>query len=159
MRGIRVYMCKVVVFRTGNEEYGIPLEFVVSIEKMGTSTPIPQMSDYIKGIIKVREELIPIIDLEYIFYQRYLKTDENARLIVIQSEKLLLGLLVNEAKEIIEIPDDKIKQVGLISFANTAYISGVASLDNQLITIINPETLVGSLDGIADLQDYMKSHH
>ncbi|WML45211.1 chemotaxis protein CheW [Neobacillus sp. PS3-40] len=152
-------MCKVVVFRTGNEEYGIPLEFVVSIEKMGTSTPIPQMSDYIKGIIKVREELIPIIDLEYIFYQRYLKTDENARLIVIQSEKLLLGLLVNEAKEIIEIPDDKIKQVGLISFANTAYISGVASLDNQLITIINPETLVGSLDGIADLQDYMKSHH
>jgi purine-binding chemotaxis protein CheW len=152
-------MCKVVVFRTGNEEYGIPLEFVVSIEKMGTSTPIPQMSDYIKGIIKVREELIPIIDLEYIFYQRCLKTDENARLIVIQSEKLLLGLLVNEAKEIIEIPDDKIKQVGLISFANTAYISGVASLDNQLITIINPETLVGSLDGIADLQDYMKSHH
>jgi purine-binding chemotaxis protein CheW len=151
-------MSKVVVFRTGDAEYAVPLQFVVSIEKMGVATKIPHMPDYVKGIIEIRDELIPIIDLEYIFYQSYLKTDENARLIVIQSEKLSLGLLVNEAKEIIEIPEDKIKQVGLISFANTAYISGVASLDHRLVTIINPETLVGSLDGIKDLQEYMESH-
>jgi purine-binding chemotaxis protein CheW len=125
---------------------------------MGIATPIPHMPDYVKGIIEIREELIPIIDLEHIFYQRCLKTDENARLIVIQSEKLSLGLLVNEAKEIIEIPEEKIKQVGLISFANTAYISGVASLEHRLVTIINPEILVGSLDRIRDLQEYMESH-
>jgi purine-binding chemotaxis protein CheW len=151
-------MSKVVVFRTGDAEYAVPLQFVVSIEKMGAATKIPHMPDYVKGIIEIRDELIPIIDLEYIFYQSCLKIDENARLIVIQSEKLSLGLLVNEAKEIIEIPEEKIKQVGLISFANTAYISGVASLDHRLVTIINPETLVGSLDGIKDLQDYMESH-
>jgi purine-binding chemotaxis protein CheW len=152
-------MSKVVVFRTGNEEYAIPLQFVVSIEKLDTPTPIPHMSDFIKGIVEIREELIPIIDLEYIFFQRYLNTDENARLIVIQSAQLSLGLLVNEAKEIIEIPEEKIKQVGLISFADTAYISGVVSLEGRLITIINPEILVESLDGMKDLQEYMESHH
>jgi purine-binding chemotaxis protein CheW len=152
-------MSKVVVFRTGNEEYAIPLQFVVSIEKLDTPTPIPYMSDFIKGIVEIREELIPIIDLEYIFFKRYLNTDENARLVVIQSSKLSLGLLVNEAKEIIEIPEEKIKQVGLISFADTAYISGVVSLEGRLITIINPEILVESLDGMKDLQEYMESHH
>jgi purine-binding chemotaxis protein CheW len=152
-------MSKVVVFRTGNEEYAIPLQFVVSIEKLDTPTPIPHMSDFIKGIVEIREELIPIIDLEYIFFQRNLHTDENARLVVIQSSKLSLGLLVNEAKEIIEIPEEKIKQVGLISFADTAYISGVVSLEGRLITIINPEILVESLDGMKDLQEYMESHH
>jgi purine-binding chemotaxis protein CheW len=152
-------MSKVVVFRTGNEEYAIPLQLVVSIEKLDTPTPIPHMSDFIKGIVEIREELIPIIDLEYIFFKRYLNTDENARLVVIQSSKLSLGLLVNEAKEIIEIPEEKIKQVGLISFADTAYISGVVSLEGRLITIINPEILVESLDGMKDLQEYMESHH
>jgi purine-binding chemotaxis protein CheW len=152
-------MSKVVVFRTGNEEYAIPLQFVVSIEKLDTPTPIPQMSDFIKGIVEIREELIPIIDLEYIFFQCNLNTDENARLIVIQSAQLSLGLLVNEAKEIIEIPEEKIKQVGLISFDDTAYISGVVSLEGRLITIINPEKLVESLDGMKDLQEYMESHH
>jgi purine-binding chemotaxis protein CheW len=154
-----VILSKVIVFRTGNEEYAIPLQFVVSIEKMGTATPIPHMQDYVKGIVEIREELIPIIDLEYIFYSRTLKMDENARLIVIQSAKFSLGLLVNEAKEIIEISEEKIKQVGLLAFADTAYISGVASLEKRLITIINPETLIESLDGITDLQEYMESHH
>jgi purine-binding chemotaxis protein CheW len=151
-------MSKVVVFRTGEAEYAVPLQFVVSIEKMGAPTPIPHMPEYVKGIIEIRDELIPIVDLEYIFYQHYLKTDENARLIVIQSEKLSLGLLVNDAKEIIEIPEEKIKQVSLISFADTAYISGVASLEHRLVTIINPETLVRSLEGIKVLQEYMESH-
>lgn len=152
-------MGKVVVFRTGDAEYAVPLQFVMSIEKMETETKIPHMPNYVKGIIEIRDELIPVIDLEYIFYQQSLETDENARLIVIQLEKLSFGLLVNDAKEIIEVDEGKIKQVGLISFAETAYILGVASLDHRLVTIINPEILIGSLDRIKDLQEYMESHH
>lgn len=151
-------MSKFVVFKTGNEEYGIPLQYVVSIEKLANITPIPQMPDYVKGVIEIREELFPIADLEYIFYHRFLEIDESARLVVIKTEELSLGILVNEVKEIIEITPEQIKQVSLIANPETAYISGIASLEDGLVTLIQPERLVGSLDGITELQNYMESH-
>lgn len=152
-------MSKYVVFKTGNAEYGIPLQYVVSIEKLADITPVPQMPDYVKGIIEIREELFPIVDLEYIFYHRFLTISENARLVVIQTDELSLGILVNEVKEIIEIAPEKIKQVALLSNAETAYISGVASLESGLVTLVQPEHLIGSLEGIKELQNFMQSHH
>lgn len=151
-------MNKVVVFQTGNEEYAIPLQHVVSIEKIEEMTPIPQMPEYVKGMIEIREELFPVIDLEYIFYHRFTKITESARLVVIQSEELSLGVLVNDAKEIIDIPTDKIKQVALLAHTKTAYISGIVSLDGRIITIIDPKVLIISLEGIDHLQDFMQSH-
>lgn len=150
-------MSKVIVFRTGKEEYAVPLQYVVSIEKIEGLSPIPQMPIYVKGMIEIREQLIPIIDLEYIFYHRILSTDENTRLVIVQIEEITLGILVNEAKEIIEISPEQIKQIGLISGPATDYISGVASLDGRLVTIINPKILIGSLEGINELEDYLHS--
>ncbi|XJZ26141.1 chemotaxis protein CheW [Bacillota bacterium Lsc_1132] len=152
-------MSKYVVFKTGNEEYGIPLQEVVSIEKLTEMTPIPQMPEYVKGMIEIREELFPIVDLEYIFYNRYQTLNENARFVVVQTDELSLAVLVNEVKEIIEIAPEKIKQVPLIANNKTVYISGVASLESGLVTLINPKRLAGSLDGFKELQNYMESHH
>lgn len=152
-------MSKVIVFRTGKVEYAIPLQCVVSIEKIEGATPIPQMPDYVKGMIEIREQLIPIIDLEYIFYHHSLVMDENSRLIVIQTKDLSLGILVNDAREILEISSEQIKQIGLISSTDTAYISGVVSLGGRLVTIIDPDILIGSLGGIDVLEDYILSKH
>ena len=151
-------MNKYVIFKAGNEEYGVPLQDVVSIEKLTEITPIPQMPDYVKGMIEIRDELFPIVDLEYIFYHRYLDINENARFVVIQTNVLSLAVLVTEVKEIIEIASEKMKQIPLISTNKTAYISGVASLEGGLVTLIDPAQLVGSLDGINELQNYLQSH-
>ncbi|MGG5251952.1 chemotaxis protein CheW [Neobacillus sp. SM06] len=151
-------MNKYVIFKTGNEEYGIPLQEVVSIEKLTEMTPIPQMPDYVKGMIEIREELFPIIDLEYIFYNRYQTLNEDARFVVVQTDELSLAILVNEVKEIIEIAPEKMKQVPLLANDKTTYLSGVTSLESGLVTLINPQRLVGSLDGINELQDYLESH-
>lgn len=152
-------MNKMVVFRTGNEEYGIPIQYIVSIEKMERMTPVPVLPEYAKGIVEIRAELVPIIDLEYIFYHRFMKMEDSVRLVVVQAAELVIGILVNEAKEIIEISPEQIKQVGLINNQKTGYISGVASLEgHRLITILDPEILINSLDGISEIQDYMDSH-
>jgi purine-binding chemotaxis protein CheW len=151
-------MNKVVVIGTGKEEYAIPLQYVVSIEKLEGITPIPQMPDYVTGMIEIRQQVIPIIDLEYIFYHRFNQLDENSRLVIVQLEQFMVGILVNEAKEIIEISSEKIKQIGLINSRATAYLIGVTSLNGFLVTIINPEVLIGSLEGINVLIDELKSH-
>lgn len=63
---------------------------------------------------------------------------------------------MKEAKEIVDIPGDRLKQMGLVAYAKTTYFTAIAQLDDRLITIIDPTILVRSLDGIKQIQSYMK---
>ncbi|MDZ5471094.1 chemotaxis protein CheW (plasmid) [Bacillus sp. 31A1R] len=148
---------KVVVFQVGTEEYAIPIQYVISIEKMEGITPIPHLPAYVKGIVKVRGELIPVIDFERVLYNRQIDNSDSIRLIVLHTEEMSLAVLVNEAKEIINIPQDKLKQVGLVAYQKTSYFTGVANLETRLITLIDPLLLIRSLEGIREIQEFMKS--
>lgn len=149
---------KVVVFQVGTEEYAIPIEHVISIEKMEGITPIPHLPVYVKGIVKVRGELLPVLDFEEILYHRSIQSNEHSRMIVLKTDDLSIGVLVNDAKEIIDIGKEDLKQLGLVAFNKTSYFSAVANLDSRLITMIDPSKLVQSLEGISEIQEYMKAH-
>jgi purine-binding chemotaxis protein CheW len=148
---------QVVVFKVGNEEYAIPIQYVLSIEKFESVNPIPHLPEYVKGIVKVREELIPILDLERILYNRFMIRHEAVRVIVVRTDEMSVGVLVNEAKEIIDIPPDQIKQIGLVAYHKTSYFTGVANLASRLVTIIDPSILIPSLEGIREIQEFMKN--
>ena len=148
---------KAVVFRAGNEEYATPILFVISFEKMECITPIPHLHSYVRGIVKVRGELIPVVDFEEILYSRALSDSGSARMIVLQTEELSFAVLVTEAKEILDFPADCLKQPGLIAYQKTNYFTGVANIDHRLITIIDPAKLVESLEGIREIKEYMKT--
>lgn len=148
---------KAVIFHSGKEEYAIPVGHVISIEKPENITSIPQLPDYVLGITKVRGELVPIIDFANILYGRQEST-EDKKLIVLKSEVLSLGIVVHEAKEILDIPEGALTQVGLMAYSRTKFFSGVINLEDRLITMIDPDVLVESLDGIREIQDYMKTY-
>lgn len=150
-------MNKVVVFQVGNEEYAIPIKFVTSIEKVEGITPIPHLPNYVNGIVKVRNDLIPVIDFERILYNRSIVVNELTKMIVLQTDDLSIGVIVNEAKEIIDIPTESIKQPGLIAYNKTTYFSEIANLNSRIITLISPSILVQSLDGIREIQEFMKT--
>ncbi|RIW33606.1 chemotaxis protein CheW [Bacillus salacetis] len=146
---------KAVIFHSGKEEYAIPVGHVISIEKPENITPIPQLPGYVLGLTKVRGELVPVIDFTNILYGRS-ESAADGKLIVLKSEVLSLGIVVHEAREILEIPQGALTQVGLIAYSRTKYFSGVINLENRLITMIDPDVLVESLEGIREIQDYMK---
>lgn len=149
---------KVVVFQVGTEEYAIPIEQVISIEKVEGNTPIPHLPVYVKGIVKVRGELLPVLDLEEILYHRTIQYNDQTRMIVVKTDELTIGVLVNDAKEIIDIEKENLKQLGLVAFNKTSYFTSIANLESRLITLIDPSKLVQSLEGINEIQQYMKSH-
>lgn len=148
---------KVVVFRCGNEDYAIPVEHVVSIEKLEQVNPIPHLPNYFLGLMKIRGELVPIVDFEQILYGRSASSDEQVRVIVLQTEEMFIGLLVLEAKEILDIANEDLKQIGLVNYSKTQYFSSVANLENRVITIIDPSILVRTVDGIKEIQTYLES--
>lgn len=148
---------KVVVFRCGNEDYAIPVDHVVSIEKLEQVNPIPHLPNYFLGLMKIRGELVPIVDFEQILYGRSASSDEQVRVIVLQTEEMFIGLLVLEAKEILDIAEEDLKQIGLVNYSKTQYFSSVANLENRVITIIDPSILVRTVDGIKEIQTYLES--
>jgi purine-binding chemotaxis protein CheW len=150
---------KIVVFQAGNEEYGIPIENVMSIEKMTETTVIPQMPSYLKGIVKVRGELIPVVDIGLVFYNQGVPKTDKSRIVVVHTNDLFAGFLVEEAKEIIDVPKESLKDLNLSAFGNIPYFIGVASLDNRLITLVNPQKLIEGLEGMKEIQQQILSHH
>lgn len=147
---------KTVVFQAGNEEYAFPILYVISIEKLEGMTAIPHMPEYVTGITKVRGDLIPVIDLEKVLYGRDIQGDEKTRLIVLQTADISIGTLVRDAKEILEIPAENLKQPGLIAYQKTKFITGIANFDKRMIMVIDPETLIQSLEGIKEIKEYMQ---
>lgn len=148
---------KVVVFQCGSEEYAVPIEHVISIEKLEHINPIPHLPNYLIGLMKIRGELVPIIDFEQILYNRGVSDQETARIITMHTQDMSIGLLVKEAKEILDIASEDIKQIGLVNYTKTRYFTGVANLEERMITIVDPSILVRSIEGIKDIQSYLES--
>ncbi|MDI7742168.1 chemotaxis protein CheW [Lysinibacillus fusiformis] len=145
---------KVVIFNCGNEEYAVPVEQVVSIEKLGHITPIPHLPNYLLGFSRVRGELIPVIDFNRILYNQSSQGD-LCRIVVLNTDIVNYGLVVNEAKEIINLTENEIKQVGLVNYSKTRYFTAVANLEDRMIACVDPKILVNSLDGIREIIEYL----
>lgn len=149
---------KVVVFQSGNEEYAVSIDHVVSIEKLDKVNPIPHLPTYLIGLMKIRGELVPIIDFEQILYNQSGLMNANARVVTMHTEEMSVGILVKEAKEILDIPSESLKQMGIMNYSNTKYFTNIANLEDRMITIIDPSILVRSLEGIQDIQSYLEEN-
>ena len=147
---------KSVVFTCGTEEYAVPVEQVVSIEKVEHITPIPHLPNYLLGYTRIRGELVPVIDFQSILYGKSTE-GELSRIVVMNTDVINFGLVVADAKEILDINPDLLMQMGLVNYAKTKYFTAVANLENRMITCVDPKVLVNSLEGIREIIDYMSS--
>lgn len=145
---------QVVVFACSTEEYAVPVEQVVSIEKVEHITPIPHLPNYLLGFTRNRGELIPVIDFQMILYNRPTQGDLT-RMVVLNTDVVNFGLVVSDAREIITLKEEELMQVGLVNYSKTKYFTAVANLENRMITCVDPKVLVSSLEGIRQIVDYL----
>ena len=148
---------KAVIIQCGNEEYALPVDSVVSIERLEQINPIPHLPEYMLGLMKIRGELVPILDFEQILYNRSAKGNDQARIVVVQTEKLYIGLLVLDAKEILDIPESLMTSSGLLAYSKTPYFTTVANLENRMITVVDPEILSQTLAGMDEISEYVEA--
>ena len=184
---------KVVIFKVANGEYSVDVSYVISIEKEEQITPVPQLPSFVRGIRKVREELIPVIDLQMVLYNQkteedlynelindnntkkmgiklipfikgsmnyfnnYTNIEINNKLIVARTEDISFAMIVSDAKEILDIKEEVIKEVGISAYQKTEYITGVLNLENRLVLMLDPNVLLETLEGVKEIKDYMKN--
>ncbi len=128
-----------IVSRVGDEQYGIDISYVDNIVRMQNITRVPKTQSYFIGVINLRGEIIPVMDL-----RKKLELDENeltsaTRIIIIKPEQsALLGLLVDEVREVVSLSVDEIEDVQHDSNGEyNMYVTGVGKYKDTLISLIN----------------------
>ena len=125
-----------------SENYCIDINHVREIMAYPEITSIPQTPGYVVGVINLRGKIIPIVDLRRKFDLPPMETTERACAIVVeldyQGDPTLMGIIVDETREVSNIPDDRISDVPYINAKiESEYIEGIAELDEGIMIIMN----------------------
>ena len=128
-----------IVVKLDQEQYGIDISFIDNIVRMERITRVPKVQSFFPGVINLRGEIIPVMDL-----RKKLELDENeltsaTRIIIIKPEQsALLGLLVDEVREVVSLSVDEIEDVQHDSNGEyNMYVTGVGKYKDTLISLIN----------------------
>ncbi len=129
---------KYVISKLGDEYYGIPINNVISIEKMGTTTRVPNAPKYVTGVTNLRGEVVPIINLRKKLDMEEHEADKNSRIVIVNVDNIVAGLTVDSSSEVLEIHKDNIdKPPSNENNQFVEYVSGIGKTSDKLIILLN----------------------
>ena len=132
---------QIVVFKLGNEEYGLHIDQIKEVVITPNITRMPQTQEYVKGVANIRGNVIAIFDLEERFsLARTIQSQGSKYTLVVESDDVKLGLLVSEVPNTVSVnASDLDESVGIINDANadTNYIKGIIKTGERLIILID----------------------
>lgn len=138
---------KVVVFQLKEKEYAIPIQQVRGIEKVLHITRVPNTAHYVKGVINLRGVVTPIIDLRARFDLEESPLTDDSRIIIVQIDELEVGLIVDIANDVIDIPSSHLEpQPEVVGTEEAEYITGVAKIDKRLLILIDLKKILAPDD-------------
>ena len=147
---------QVVIFQLAGEFYGIDIRAVKEIILPLRVTPVPGSSHLIEGVISLRGQVIPILDLRKKFGFDRLATNKGGRIVVTEVDGLVMGLQVDGVSEVLRISAQDIEPPPpAVMGSRAGFIGGVAKLDDRLVVILDltelyrTEDYQGALDAVA----------
>ncbi len=129
---------QVVGFRIGNETFGVRIGAVREIVRVPEITAVPSAPETVEGVINLRGKIIPVMDLRKRFGQSEIQPDKKNRILVVELENKLIGLIVNAASEVLKIAPSEIEAPGnLFAEGESGYVTGVGKLKGRLIILLD----------------------
>jgi purine-binding chemotaxis protein CheW len=129
---------QVVGFRIGNETFGVRIGSVREIVRVPEITSVPSAPETVEGVINLRGKIIPVMDLRKRFGQTEIRPDKKNRILVVELENKLVGLIVNAASEVLKIAPSEIEPPGAVfAEGESGYVTGVGKLKGRLIILLD----------------------
>lgn len=127
-----------VVFKLGAETFGLAINEVKEIIVYQETTKIPGSSPFVDGIINLRGQVIPVFNLRRKFGLQQVERTRGTRIVVIEANENVVGIVVDNVSEVIMIPGTKLDKPSsmIASGVSEDYIEGIAKLDERLIIIL-----------------------
>ncbi|MDQ0253691.1 purine-binding chemotaxis protein CheW [Evansella vedderi] len=144
---------KAIVFQLRNEEYGVEVDQVRSIERLQHITRVPRSPEFVKGVINLRGVVTPIIDLRSRFGMEAQEYTDTSRVIIVSIEDMNVGLVVDGANDVIDVPIEAIEAPPeVVGGIEADYIRGIAKLDKRLLIILNLDKVLRT-DEIKEMEN------
>ncbi len=149
---------KYMTFQTEKEFYGISISYVNEIIAMQPITQIPEVEDYITGLINLRGKIIPVIDVRVRFKMEPKEYTDRTCIIVLDVKSTVIGLIVEKIAEVDTIMDEDIvspPSLGRKENEKNKYVYGLARTGDTVKLLLDPERLINQddLHRIEELQE------
>ncbi|MCK4476182.1 MAG: purine-binding chemotaxis protein CheW [Methanophagales archaeon] len=138
-----------VIFRLGDEEFGVDVMNIKEIAKITTITRVPRSADFIEGVINLRGCLATVINLRKRFGFEPKEIDADSRIIIAEFEDNLIGMLVDAATEVLRIPVSNIEATPekVTTEISEEYLSGVGKVENRRIILLDLKQVLAEKEG------------
>ncbi len=134
MEDLREY----VVFKIDNEYYGINIKFVENIEKAQSITRVPFAQSYLEGVINLRGNIIPVVNLRERFMMESKDITKDTRIIIINFSGYNIGLVVDSSSEVVQFDEENIEKAPKIgNLAKNDFIKEVGKENERIVMLID----------------------
>ena len=141
---------QMVVFRLEIEEFAVDIHQVREVIKMTQVTPMPKSASFIEGIINLRGEVIPVVDLRKRFELTEGERNGQTRIIIVEILDNNVGLIVDSVKEVLRLDSTVIQPPpSRVAGTRTDLIKGVGKIDERLLIVLNLEKILTTEERIA----------
>ncbi|GGP99697.1 chemotaxis protein CheW [Shewanella ulleungensis] len=132
-----------VTFKLDNETYGINVMQVQEVLRYTEIAPVPGAPDYVLGIINLRGNVVTVIDTRSRFGLQSAELDDSTRIVIIEAEKQVIGILVDSVAEVVYLRRSEIDNAPNVGTEESAkFIQGVSNRDNELLILVDLDKLL-----------------
>lgn len=139
-------------FHIGQEDFGIDISDVIEIVGIQKITEVPDMPNYIRGVINLRGKVISVMDVRLRFNMEQRDYDDRTCVIVVTVDDLTVGLLVDRVNEVVEIAENKIEDAPLTK-SDEGYIKGLGKIGTEVKILLDVARLVNNCDVVSETVD------
>jgi purine-binding chemotaxis protein CheW len=144
---------KFLTFSLDEEHYGIDILYVTEIVGLQPVTDVPEMPNFIRGVINLRGNIIPVMDARIKFGKEQIEYNDRTCTVVVEVGQIQIGIIVDAVAEVLTIDDENIVPPPLVGGSGRKYIKNIGKNDNQIILIVDCEALLneeelGSIQGV-----------
>ena len=130
-------------FHLGDEVYGVGIGYVTEIVGIQNITEVPDMPNFVKGVVNLRGQVIPVVDMRLKFGMKDKEYDERTCIVVVNINDIQLGLVVDTVSEVMTIEKELISPPPRVASVRSAqYIKGLGKINGEVKILLDGERLL-----------------
>lgn len=137
---------KYLTFIVDEECYGIEIRYVTEIIGLQKITSVPEMPDFVRGIVNLRGKIIPVMDVRVRFKKPFREYMERTCIVVIDINELSIGLIVDSVAEVISIPSSEVVAPPDLNQRSNRFVMGIGKVGNEVKLLLDCEKLLNDYE-------------
>ena len=135
---------KHLLFQLGDEEYGVPIDCVQSIEELHRIIAIPDMPSYVRGVINLRGVIVPVVELRLRFGMEPRPFDDRTCIVIVKAQSRVVGFIVDTVSEVHPIPASSIQPAPEFRAGDrkNQFVTGLGTVGGEVKILLDTERLL-----------------